>query len=247
MDARIAGFLESKALSANSRAAYTYDLQQFVEQVGQELTTSKLQVYEAGLSDLKPAARRRKRSAVNQFLLYLYEQKIVDCYHHLKQVDKVKSVSRQTELQDLSVLLTETNQVAGQLIALLIWQLGLTPSEIQTIAWSDIDLAFRVLTIKKGDLLRVLSLPDSLMPYLKRESEAVYLFDKKGRPFSRQWFFTQLSSYLNSIGLGEMTAQKLREQHILRELSQGTSQQQLAKKLGLKTTQTLQTYEKHGY
>ncbi|MFA9492536.1 site-specific tyrosine recombinase XerD [Streptococcus sp. E17BB] len=240
-------FLASKELSENSRAAYTYDLQQFLEVVGDEMTSSKLQVYETTISTLKPAARRRKLSTINQFLLYLYEQGEVGTYHRLKPLDKVKQTTTQLPIRDLSVLFSETDQTAGQLIALLIWQLGLTPSEIQSIKQADINLDFRMLTIKKGELIRVLPLPENLVPYLERVQAGTYLFDKNGKSYSRQWLFNRLSHYLTSLELGDLTAQKLRQQYIITELSRGVSQASLAKQLGLKTTQTLMTYETHGH
>lgn len=247
MKARIADFLATKALSANSRAAYAYDLEQFVVAVGDQVTASKLQVYETGLADLKPTAQRRKLSAVNQFLYYLYQEGLVADFYKLKPAGRQVQSQPASPLSDWDILWQETDHKAGQLAALLIWNLGLTPSELLAIRTEDLQLDFQVLTVRKGDLMRVLSLPDRLLPYLASQSDQVYLFDKKGQPFSRQWLFRTLSAYLTSLHLPALTAQKLREQHILAQLAAGVSTSQLAKKLGLKSPTTLEKYRTHGH
>lgn len=250
MRARIGDFLATKALSANSRAAYAYDLEQFVAVVGDQVTASKLQVYESRLVDLKPTAQRRKLSAVNQFLYYLYQEGLVADFYKLKPAGRQVQSQPASSLSDWDILWQETNHHQGQLAALLIWTLGLTPSEILAIRVEDINSDFQVLTVKKGDLVRVLSLPDGLLPYLTdqtRQPGQNYLFDKKGQPFSRQWLFRTLSAYLTSLNLPALTAQKLREQHILAQLAAGVSTSQLAKNLGLKSPTTLEKYRTHGH
>lgn len=247
MRARIGDFLATKALSANSRAAYTYDLEQFVAVVGNQVTASKLQVYESRLADLKPTAQRRKLSAVNQFLYYLYQEGLVADFYKLKPAGRQVQSQPASSLSDWDILWQETDHKAGQLAALLIWSLGLTPSELLAIRVEDLQLDFQVLTVRKGDLLRVLNLPDRLLPYLAHQLSQVYLFDKKGQPFSRQWLFRTLSAYLTSLNLPALTAQKLREQHILAQLAAGVSTSQLAKNLGLKSPTTLEKYRTHGH
>lgn len=247
MRTRIGDFLATKRLSDNSRAAYGYDLEQFVTLVGDQLSPSKVQVYETFLLDLKPAARNRKVSAVNQFLYYLYQQGAVADFYRLQAGQGPAKAKPAADLGDWDLLWQETDYLQGQLAALLMWTLGLTPSEILALELSAINLDFQVMTVTKGDRVRVLSLPDRLLPYLTSQPGQVYLFDKKGRPFSRQWLFKTLSVYLTSLGFPELTAQKLREQHILAQLAAGVSASQLAKNLGLKSPTSLEKYRTHGH
>lgn len=196
---------------------------------------------------LKATAQKRKESSVNQFLYFLYEQGVLDRFHKLKPV-KRPVVKEQTEsVLELESLYQETQYPLGQLIALLILELGLTPSQIAALKTAQIDKNFQVLTVKTSRTVRILPLSDRLLPYLKWQENQVYLFERLGAPYSRQWFFTQLTAFVTSCGFPDLTAQKLRQQFILRECQKGTTIVSLAKKLGLKKTATLEKYYKDGH
>lgn len=243
-------FIASKDLSENSRKSYSYDLQQFARQVDGQISPSKIKLYQQSLVELKPSARKRKLSAVNQFLLYLYEEGQVDSYHRLKSHEKVRIEAKQQEILNLTSFV-QADSSPGKWIALLILELGLTPSEIAWIKLADLDLEFQVIRLQKSDQVRILPLPEVLLAWLRQTSsdrlKETYLFDKKGQPYSRQWFFNQLNSFLKQVGFSDLTAQKLREQYILREVQKGTSLFDLMKKLGLKSPLTLEPYYKNGY
>ncbi|MBF0787492.1 MULTISPECIES: site-specific tyrosine recombinase XerD [unclassified Streptococcus] len=238
-------FLATKNLSENSKTAYLYDLQQFIKQCEGKPTPSKLALYQIFLQDLKPAAQKRKVSTVNQFLYYLYEQGRVERYYKVKVSQQVLPQPRVVSLEDRSFLWMESKYEDGQRIALLIAYLGLLPSELAVIKQADIDLNFQVLTITKSGQKRVLSIPNQLLSILERK-EGIYLFDKDGSPYSRQWFFNRLSEFLEEQGKSEWTAQKLRQQFILSQLQAGKDLAAVAKHLGLKTMISLEKY-KHGY
>ncbi|WP_082781177.1 site-specific tyrosine recombinase XerD, partial [Streptococcus sp. DD13] len=159
-------FIASKDLSSNSQLAYRYDLLQFLERIDGKLTAGQLALYGASLLELKPSVQRRKISTVNQYLYYLYEQELVERLYKLKPKKQVKTQEKTVERADLSPLFQESSQVDGQLIALLIAQIGLTPSELSTLKWEDVHLSMRVMTIQRGGVKRVLSIPDSLLPYV---------------------------------------------------------------------------------
>lgn len=248
MKARIAAFLATKHLSANSRAAYTYDLQQFVGAVGEELGAIQVQAYARGLAGLKPSVSRRKLSAVNQFLLYLYQEGVLADYHKLT-LPKPLSLPEQAPVPaqqldlDLSVLWQGTDQASwGQVVALMIWQLGLTPSELLAIRSEDCQLDFQVLTVWRGQARRVLNLPADLVPLLEGLGSAPYLLGQANQPRSRQWLTNQLKAYLGQLGLSDLTAQGLREAYIREQVAKGLPSWELAKNLGLKTTVTLEKY-----
>lgn len=242
MKQAILDFIESKQVSFNSQKAYQYDLQQFVESVKGAIDQQSLLVYQQSLQGLKPAAQRRKLSTVNQFLYFLYERGKLARFYKLQPLAGPVSVKKTAILEDLSPLFTATDYRQGQLIALLIAYLGLTPSELAILTVEDVNLEFQVVTLKKGQNKRVLSLPQEVVPYLEEALSEIYVFDKKGQPYSRQWFFNRLTEYVRSIGKTDWTAQKLREQYILSQLDQGRSLDHIAKQLGLKSSISLEKF-----
>ncbi|HES9304444.1 TPA: site-specific tyrosine recombinase XerD, partial [Streptococcus pyogenes] len=140
----------------------------------------------------------------------------------------------------------KTPFVWGQLISLLILELGLTPSEVAGIEVANLDLNFQMLTLKTKKGVRVLPLSQILIPFLEQQlvGKEVYLFEHRGIPFSRQWFFNHLKTFVRSIGYEGLTAQKLREQFILKEKLAGKSIIELSDILGLKSPVTLEKYYK---
>lgn len=243
----IAPFIKSKSLSVNSQKSYLYDLQQFCQVVREEPSHSRLRLYEQSLQDLKPAARKRKLSAVNQFLLYLYEEGKITDFYRLKNRDKRRVQPQKVAQLDLTDLYQQPAS-SGKGIALLILELGLSPSEIAQIKLSDWDREFGVVRINKQDKVRILSLTPEVLEYFEvGDQPRNYLFDNKGQAYSRQWYFNHLTKFLVASGHPDLTAQKLREQYILKQVAAGTDLLELAKKLGLKTPMTLEHYYKDGY
>ena len=236
-------FLDSKqGLSPNSKQSYRYDLEQFLELVDQKITETSLKIYQAQLSELKISAQKRKISACNQFLFFLYQKGKIDTFYRLelpKQADKKQVKS---ELLDLSSFWQESTYPEGRLIALLIVELGLLPSEILAIKISDVNLDFQVLRINKASQQRILSLPTKLLAELEPLMGQTYLFEKTGKPYSRQWAFRQLESFVTEKGFPDLSAQALREQFILRQVENKVDLYEIAKKLGLKTVMTLEKY-----
>lgn len=248
MNQLISTFLKQKNLSKNSQLAYQYDLQQFWEVCEGQFSAGKLEIYLAFLQSLKATAQQRKLSAVNQFLYFLYEEGQLNHFMKLKLKQTApRQISKELKVEDLSVLWLESDLKEGQLIALLIARLGLTPAEIAGIRSEDMVLEFAVLTVERDQARRVVSLPKEIIPYLKHQTGSLFLFDKKGQTYSRQWFFKRLSQYVASLGQPTWTAQKLREQYILHALEQGKSLEELAKELGLKSMTSLEKFRKNGY
>ena len=67
----ISVFLEEKQnLSSNSKQSYKYDLEQFLDFVGKQISETSLKIYQAQLSNFKISAQKRKVSACNQFLTF---------------------------------------------------------------------------------------------------------------------------------------------------------------------------------
>ncbi|WP_067194068.1 site-specific tyrosine recombinase XerD [Streptococcus sp. DD10] len=240
-------FLENKSLSENSRASYTYDLEQFVKQTDGQITETKLQLYRAFMKDLKPSVQKRKISSVNQFLFFLYQEKYVATYHRLTTPKSLKSAPVSGfEMLDLSSFWERSSNEAGRLMALMILELGLLPTEILSLKTSKVSMDFQILTIEKAGQRRVLELTDELSQALSPYLTETYLLDNKGSTYSRQWGFRQLESFLLEKGETNLSAQKLREQYILRQLDLGRSLHDIAKNLGLKSITTLEKY-RDGY
>ena len=239
----ISVFLEEKKnLSSNSKQSYKYDLEQFLDLIGERISETSLKIYQAQLSNFKISAQKRKVSACNQFLYFLYQKGMIGTFYRLELPKQAEKKQVKSELLDLSSFWQESTYPEGRLIALLIVELGLLPSEILALKTSDVNLDFQVLRINKASQQRVLSLPTNLLAELEPLMGQTYLFEKTGKPYSRQWAFRQLEAFLKEKGFSDLSAQGLREQFILRQIEEKVDLYEIAKKLGLKTVMTLEKY-----
>ena len=245
MKKEIQEFLDKKDLASNSKAAYGYDLEQFLEAVGDKgVSEQALFAYERSLSQFKPTVQKRKVSAVNQFLYFLYEKGALSSYHriHLPKEEGVLIEERELEILELESLWSTPSHSPGRLLALLMVELGLQPSEILQLKVEHVQLEFRILRVKKAGQQRILEIPVPLLEEIEPYMTGVYLMGNQDKPYSRQWAFRQLEAFLKEAGLRELTAQKLREQHILRRREKGHDIHDIARDLGLKTSLTLEKY-----
>ena len=239
----ISAFLEEKqGLSVNSKQSYKYDLEQFFDLIGERISETSLKIYQAQLSNFKISAQKRKVSACNQFLYFLYQKGEIGTFYRLELPKQAEKKQVQSELLDLSSFWQESAYPEGRLLALLIVELGLLPSEILALKTSDVNLDFQVLRINKASQQRILSLPTNLLAELEPLMGQTYLFEKSGKPYSRQWAFRQLEAFLKEKGFSDLSAQGLREQFILRQIEEKVDLYEIAKKLGLKTVMTLEKY-----
>jgi len=239
----ISAFLEEKqGLSVNSKQSYKYDLEQFLDLIGERISETSLKIYQAQLSNFKVSAQKRKVSACNQFLYFLYQKGEIGTFYRLELPKQAEKKQVQSELLDLSSFWQESAYPEGRLLALLIVELGLLPSEILALKTSDVNLDFQVLRINKASQQRILSLPTNLLAELEPLMGQTYLFEKTGKPYSRQWAFRQLEAFLKEKGFSDLSAQGLREQFILRQIEEKVDLYEIAKKLGLKTVMTLEKY-----
>ena len=239
----ISAFLEEKqGLSVNSKQSYKYDLEQFLDLIGERISETSLKIYQAQLSSLKISAQKRKVSACNQFLYFLYQKGELKTFYRIELPKQAEKKQVQSELLDLSSFWQESVYPEGRLLALLIVELGLLPSEILAIKTSDVNLDFQVLRINKASQQRILSLSTNLLGELEPLMGQTYLFEKAGKPYSRQWAFRQLEAFLKEKGFSDLSAQGLREQFILRQIEEKVDLYEIAKKLGLKTVMTLEKY-----
>lgn len=236
-------FLDSKqGLSPNSKQSYRYDLEQFLELVDQKITETSLKIYQAQLSELKISAQKRKISACNQFLLFLYQKREIPNFHRLELAKQVEKKTEKPVLLNLECFWQESDYPEGRLLALLILEMGLLPSEILALKVADINLEFQVLRVNKATQQRIISIPREMITELEPLMGQTYLFEKTGKPYSRQWAFRQLEAFLKEKGFADLSAQGLREQFILRQIEEKVDLYEIAKKLGLKTVLTLEKY-----
>lgn len=240
---QITEFLSTKTISDSSKQAYAYDLKQFAMSLPGQIDHTSLKVYENQLKDWKPSVQKRKRSAVNQFLRYLYQKGDLSEFLTLSEITRVST--QEEELERLELLaLYEGQEGPGKLACLFILELGLLPSEFLELDWADIDLVFGIVTVAKGSTKRVLrldgALKQSLLMIKDETSQGLLL----GKPFTRQWLYKQIQTYVTACGLPGVTAQILRQQFILRQIEKGTGAFELARLLGLKSPVTLEKYYK---
>ena len=239
----ISVFLEEKQnLSSNSKQSYKYDLEQFLDLIGKRISETSLKIYQAQLSNFKMSAQKRKVSACNQFLYFLYQKGMIGTFYRLELLKQAEKKQGKSELLDISSFWQESAYPEGRLLALLIVELGLLPSEILALKTGDVNLDFQVLRVNKASQQRILSLPQNLLAELEPLMGQTYLFEKAGKPYSRQWAFRQLEAFLKEKGFSDLSAQGLREQFILRQIEEKVDLYEIAKKLGLKTVMTLEKY-----
>lgn len=239
----IIAFLDEKqGLSSNSKQSYKYDLEQFLDMIGEQISETSLKIYQAQLSNFKISAQKRKVSACNQFLYFLYQKGELKTFYRIELLKQADQQQAKPELLDLESFWQESAYPEGRLLALLIVELGLLPSEILALKTSDVNLDFQVLRINKASQQRILSLPTNLLAELEPLMGQTYLFEKAGKPYSRQWAFRQLEAFLKEKGFADLSAQGLREQFILRQIEEKVDLYEIAKKLGLKTVMTLEKY-----
>ncbi|HEV1532773.1 TPA: site-specific tyrosine recombinase XerD [Streptococcus pneumoniae] len=240
---RISVFLEEKqGLSVNSKQSYKYDLEQFLDMVGERISETSLKIYQAQLANLKISAQKRKISACNQFLYFLYQKGEVDSFYRLELAKQAEKKTEKPEILYLDSFWQESDHPEGRLLALLILEMGLLPSEILAIKVADINLDFQVLRISKASQQRIVTIPTALLSELEPLMGQTYLFERGEKPYSRQWAFRQLESFVKEKGFPSLSAQVLREQFILRQIENKVDLYEIAKKLGLKTVLTLEKY-----
>ena len=239
----ISDFLEGKqGLSANSKQSYKYDLEQFLDIIGERISETSLKIYQAQLANLKISAQKRKISACNQFLYFLYQKGEVDGFYRLELTKQAEKKIEKPEILDLDSFWQESDFPEGRLLALLILEMGLLPSEILALKVEDINLNFQVLRIKKVSQQRIVTIPTTLLSELEPLIDQTYLFERGGKAYSRQWAFRQLEAFVKEKGFSSLSAQALREQFILRQIENKVDLYEIAKKLGLKTVLTLEKY-----
>ena len=160
----------------------------------------------------------------------------------VQSIKQAKSSTVATKLDDLSLLWQETSYQTGQLIALLIASLGLILVRLPICVREHLNLEFQMLTLVKrwGQTDCIPTERDSSL--FEEQPVGTYLFDKKGQPYSRQWFFNRLSEFVASIGHREMDSSILHDQYILAQLANGKSPDDLAKQLGAEITDELRKY-----
>lgn len=240
---RISAFLEEKqGLSVNSKQSYKYDLEQFLDMVGERISETSLKIYQAQLANLKISAQKRKISACNQFLYFLYQKGEVDSFYRLELAKQAEKKTEKPEILYLDSFWQESDHPEGRLLALLILEMGLLPSEILAIKVADINLDFQVLRISKASQQRIVTIPTALLSELEPLMGQTYLFERGEKPYSRQWAFRQLESFVKEKGFPSLSAQVLREQFILKQIENKVDLYEIAKKLGLKTVLTLEKY-----
>ena len=198
------------------------------------MTPTNLRIYQASIKDFKPAVQNEKLSAVNQFYIICIKNALFlnTIVWYCLKIQPAKTHDR--ELLDLTHFWEESTNPQGRLMALLILEMGLLPSEILRVKVEDIQLDFHVIRVGKDGQKRVLKVPEPLLDELQLFLDGIYLFDNKGKCYSRQWGFRQLEAFLIEKGNQDLSAQSIREQYILKQRELGVDLFSIARELGLK-------------
>lgn len=69
------------------------------------------------------------------------------------------------------------------MIALLILEMGLLPSEILQLKVADVNLDFQIIRIEKAGQKRIVPIPDQLIGELETTLEGTYLLEKNGKSY----------------------------------------------------------------
>ena len=139
----------------------------FLDIVGERISETSLKIYQTQLANLKISAQKRKISACNQFLYFLYRKGEVDSFYRLELAKQAEKKTEKPELLDLDSFWQESDYPEGRLLALLILEMGLLPSEILALKVEDINTDFQVLRIKKAFQQRIVSIPTTLLSELE--------------------------------------------------------------------------------
>lgn len=243
----IESFLETKKLSNNTKAAYISDLQQLACSLGDTVDDLGLKLYRDSLTSLSVTAQRRKLSAINQFLFFLYQEGHIDRYYRLdlpplKSQEEPSAPDQELLAKDLFQTTTQYSQ--GQLLVALILETGLLPTEIIQLKKSDLEPVLGLLQVGQSGKRRVLEVSQPLIQALVQEGQGGYLFEHQGKPYTRQWVFLQIKAFLEEQGLMQHSPQSLREQYIFKELKAGVDLLTIADNLGLRSLHSIEKYRK---
>ena len=124
---------EKQNLSSNSKQSYKYDLEQFLDLIGERISETSLKIYQAQLSNFKISAQKRKVSACNQFLYFYTRKEKIDSFYRLELPKQAEKKQVKTRTFRLEFFLARKYLSEGRLLAFLIVELGLLPSEILAI------------------------------------------------------------------------------------------------------------------
>ncbi len=112
-------------------------------------------------------------------------------------MELAKQAEKKTEKPEILYLDSfwqESDHPEGRLLALLILEMELLPSENLAIKDADINLDFQLLRISKASQQRIVTIPTVLISELESLMGQTYLLDRGEKPYSRQLDFRQLES-----------------------------------------------------
>ena len=77
----------------------------FLDVVGERISETSLKIYQAQLANLKISAQKRKISACNQFLYFLYQTGGVDSFYRLELAKQAEKKTEKPRTVRLSLFL----------------------------------------------------------------------------------------------------------------------------------------------
>ena len=126
--------------------------------VGERISETSLKIYQAQLANLKSAPRSERFRPVTNFSTFSIKRRGGQLYR-LELAKQAEKKTEKPEILYLDSFWQEKRPSEGRLLALLILEMGLLPSEILAIKVADINLDFQVLRISKASQQRIVTIP----------------------------------------------------------------------------------------
>lgn len=264
-------FLDYMALEKgnllNTRDAYRRDLTSFIQFCGDvdcsELSMEQLNGFVKKLTEegLKVSSIVRKATVVRSFYKFLNARKVINVsmvgFHLPKKekiLPKVLSVEEVKQLID-SIPTNTLKDILFRTMVEINYGSGLRVSELVALMKNQINFKSRFIKIKgKGEKERVIPLSESSYYWLTKLMAAYkksypnpvdkYVFcNKKGKPFTRQWYFLKLKKACQDAGIQkEISPHTLRHSFATHLLENGASLKQVQELLGHTNIETTQIY-----
>ena len=183
----IASFIDQKELSENSQSAWFLIWTNLLSRSMEKVTPTNLRIYQASIKDFKPAVQNENYPLLTNFYIIciknaLFLNTIVwSCLKFNRPRPMIGNCWSDPFWE-------ESTNPQGRLMALLILEMGVAKWDPPS---QDRRYSAGLSRHSSGQRWpkRVLKVPEPLLDDLQLFLDGIYLFDNKGKCYSRQWGF----------------------------------------------------------
>jgi site-specific recombinase XerD len=186
-----------KNLSNNTVIAYKKDIEQYLKRVNDlsDLNRFTIREFLSEISTLAPSTRRRKLSAVREFMKFLNREGIIENNEAL-MIDSVKpekKLPKVLNVNQVANIIDSANNIQDRAVLETLYGLGCRVAELVRIKISDIDYSNRTVRLfGKGNKERIVPINNSSLIAIKehlksRDFESEYVFGSRvlaGKPMT---------------------------------------------------------------